>query len=507
MLNKKRIDFSQITKNIFYLDLLKTQINSYKNFLNLNRVNHKTEKLYKLFKLFFPIYNKYNKLKINFLKYYLSPPKYSVDQCRNYEITFGININIKLKITFYYKDKKINKIKKFYLCNCPYITNNGSFIFNGNERVVIYQLNRSPGLFLGSNYHYNGYKLYYVRIIPELGVWLEFQNDSKNFIYISIDKKKKILITTFLRALGYKTNEEIFEIFGLYKKIKLNKKNLKFLINRKYINNNKNKNIFPENTILDKNKIKLLIKKKIKYIYIKRLKFKKDINFLVNNIIKKDINKNYKDSITTLYKILKRSYPPNLKIAENFITYTFYNKKKYNLGKVGRYKLNIKLNLSFKNNKNYLTKLDIKKIIKNLIYLFNKKIKEDDIDNLENRQVKTVGDFLYNIFYIGLSRLHNIIKEKINIKENNVFNLNKLINSRILNSLLNTFFGTSPVCQYLDKTNPLSEMTHKRRVTLLGPGGLKKNRATFEARDVNNSHYGRLCPIETPEGPNIGLIY
>ncbi|WGH25172.1 MAG: DNA-directed RNA polymerase subunit beta, partial [Candidatus Shikimatogenerans bostrichidophilus] len=504
-----RIYISEIEKNVKYIDFLRIQIKSFKKFLDIECINRKKEGLYQIFKKFFPIYNKEKNFKIDFLKYYLDPPINSVYECIDKDLTYGINIYVKFKIFYYDKEKIIkNDIQSFYLCTCPYITNNGSFIFNGAERVVIYQLHRSPGIFFGKTYDYNGVKLYYARIIPMHGSWLEFVTDNNNIIYTYINKKKKIYITSFLRAIGYKTNEEILEIFGLYKKIKIKRKYIYKYIGRKNVKNiynKKKKNLLKANSILDKKKLKLLINNKINTIYVYSRSFNKYNFNIINNIFNKDRNKTYDETIIYFYKLFKTSYPPNIEIAKVFINRMFYDKKKYNLGLVCRYKLNIRFNIKIKDL--YLTKLDYKKILNYLLYLLNNKNILDDIDHLSNRQVKTVGDQLYNLFTIGISRIYSIIKEKINIKEYYKLNLKKLINSKLLNSILNSFFGTSQVSQFMDKTNPLSEMTHKRRITLLGPGGLNKSRASFEARDVNYSHYGRLCPIETPEGPNIGLIY
>ncbi|MDH3004398.1 MAG: DNA-directed RNA polymerase subunit beta [Candidatus Shikimatogenerans sp. JK-2022] len=504
MLNNNIKNFSKITRNIKYFDLLKLQNLYFKKFIDFNSNNKKKNTIYKILKNYFPIYNKKNKIKLKFLNYYVNIPKYTVKECIYKDITYNVNIEIKLKII--YKNK--NYINNFYLCSCPYMTNNGSFIINGNERVVIYQINRSPGVFLNSYYDYNGVKLFYIRIIPELGSWLEIVNDSNNLIYIYIDKKKKFLITTFLRSIGYKTDEEIIEIFNIYKLKKIKKKGIKKLIGYKNVKNiyKKKKIILKKNKILDKYDILLLINNKIKKLYVYKKNYNKYNLNIILKIFKKDINKNYKDSIFHFYKIFKNSYPRNEKIAEKLVYNLFFNKKKYNLGKLFRSKLNLKFKI--KNNlKYYLNKKDYKYIIKNFFLLLKNKILEDDIDNLSNRQVLTINNHLKNLFNLGLYRITNIIKEKNKFDINNKNFFLKLINSKILNSILNTFFCTSQVSQFLDKTNPLSEITHKRRLTLLGPGGLKKSRASFEARDVNNSHYGRLCPIETPEGPNIGLIY
>ncbi|MDH3005103.1 MAG: DNA-directed RNA polymerase subunit beta, partial [Candidatus Shikimatogenerans sp. JK-2022] len=397
MLNN-RINLSKIEKNVKYIDFLRIQIKSFKRFFNITNINKKKEGLYKIFQNYFPLLNKNKRFKLEFLKYYLEPPKNTVYECLENDLTYSINIYVKFKILYLDEYNYWQEIiKKFYLCTCPYITNNGSFIFNGAERVVIFQLNRSPGIYFGAYYDYSGIKLYYARVIPIYGSWLEFLIDNNNFIYVYIDKKKKINLISFLRAIGYKTNEEIIEILGLYKKIKIKKKYINNIIGLKNVNNilDKNNNILLKaNTILNNDDIELLINNKIKFIYVWK-KYKNNYLNFINNIFNKDKNKNYYESIINFYKLFKKYYPPNIKIAKKFINKLFFNKKKYNLGKVGRYKLNKKLNINIKNT--YLTKIDYKKIFKYLINLLNHKNIVDDIDNLSNRQVKTVGDQLYNI--------------------------------------------------------------------------------------------------------------
>ncbi|WOX79126.1 DNA-directed RNA polymerase subunit beta [Candidatus Shikimatogenerans bostrichidophilus] len=488
---KKKIYLTN--KKVNYPDFLLPQLQSFKKFINFysNNINNKKNYLYKVLKNIFPIYNKKNNIYLKFLNYYIEQPKYSINECIKYKLTYNISIYLKLKLTN--NNKSI--IEKVYLGTCPLITSKGSFIINGNERVIVFQIHRSPGLFIGNNS---------AKIIPKKGSWLEFNLNKNNILYLIIDKKNKIPLTTFLKAIGYKSEKKIMKIFNVIKKIKV-----KYSINAKnafdiIINN---KLLIKKYDIINNNNIKLLLNNNINKIYV----IKNNILFnIYYNTINKDLYNNKKDNVKYLYSILNNNLPPNYKIAKNFIYTKFFSKKKYNLGNIGRYKINKFFNI--KNNLKIVNKKDIKYIIKFLINSFIYKNYIDDNDSLSNRKIKHIGDQLYNLFYIGLTRLANIIKDKFNYhyKDKNLIKKltpNNLIHSKILSSLINNFFCTSQFSQYLEQSNPLSEITHKRRLTLLGPGGLIKDRASFEVRDVNYSHYGRLCPIETPEGPNIGLIY
>ncbi|WGH25723.1 MAG: DNA-directed RNA polymerase subunit beta [Candidatus Shikimatogenerans bostrichidophilus] len=506
-IKKKRINFSKIEKKIIYPDFLKHQIKSFNKFLNINCIKKKKLGLYKSFKENFPIKYKKKNFSLDFLNFYIEPPKISINNCIKQGKTYNVYIKVKLKLKYKYKKKKKIIINKFNLCSCPYMTPSGSFIFNGSERVVVFQLNRSYGVYFGNIKHYNN-KYYYAKVIPLKGVWIEFIIENNNILYTYINKKKKIPITIFLRSIGYYKMEDLMLIFNIVKKIKIKNNNINKIIGKVNVFKIKKKKkiIINKNEILNKKNIKKLIKYNIKYFYIYNKNIN-DIEFTIfNNTLKKDQTTNYKESILFFYKVLKNSYPPSEKKAKSIIKNIFFSNKQYYLGKVGRYKINQKLNINISYDLMYLTKIDIIKIIKKLINISNYKKETDDIDNLSNRQVKTIGDQLYKLFNLGLLRISRLIKEKINIKDNKKFTLMNLINTKILSSIINSFFGTSQLSQFMDKTNPLSEITHKRRVTLLGPGGIVKTRATFEARDVNISHYGRLCPIETPEGPNIGLI-
>ncbi|WGH27113.1 MAG: DNA-directed RNA polymerase subunit beta [Candidatus Shikimatogenerans bostrichidophilus] len=510
MYRNTRINFSKKEYKIKYPNLLKLQIKFFNKFFSLKTINKKKKKIFKIFKNIFPIYNKKKNIKLTFLNYYIDPPKYTIEECKKKGLTYNVSIKIKLKLKNYKKKKSI--IQKVFLGNCPYMTNNASFIFNGAERVIVYQLHRSPGIFFSYFSNLNGVKLYYARIIPLKGSWIEFITDINNVIYICIDRKKKIPLIVFLRAIGYKKDKDIMFILNLYKKYKINKNNIYNIKNKKSIFDIKTSNkkiLIKKDKIIDKEKINLLLNNNIKYIYIKKKLKKNSIKYnIINNILNKDYIKSYTKCLFYVYKKLKNIYPPDKKTAQKIIKKLFFSKKKYNLGKIGRYKINIRLKTNISYKIKVLTKKDIKNIIIYLIKLINSKKEVDDIDHLSNRKIKTVGDQLYQIFNIGLLRMSKIIKEKINIinkKKKNIYPID-LINSKILTSIINSFFGTSQLSQFMDKTNPLSEITHKRRLTLLGPGGLIRERASFEARDVNYSHYGRLCPIETPEGPNIGLI-
>ncbi|WOX79257.1 DNA-directed RNA polymerase subunit beta [Candidatus Shikimatogenerans bostrichidophilus] len=495
---KKKIYFTN--KKINYPDFLLPQLQSFKNFINFNYINSKKNILYKILKKFFPIYNKKNNIYLKLLNYYIEQPKYSINECIKYKFTYNISIILKLKLII--NNKSI--INKVFLCTCPLITSKGSFIINGNERVIVFQIHRSPGLFFGNNND----KSCYAKIIPKKGSWLEFNLNKNKILYLIIDKKKKITFTTFLKAIGYNTEKKIMKFLNVIKKIyvknSINKKNaFDIIINNKILIKNNNR-------INNKN-INLLLNNNINKIYVIQ-------NEIVYNIyyytIKKDLYKNKKNNVKYIYSLLNNNWPPNYKIAKKYFINKFFSKKNYNLGKIGRYKINKKLNINNNYNLKTLNDIDIKLIIKYLINYFFYNSDIDDNDSLSNRTIKTIGDQLYNLFNIGLTRLANIIKEKFyysdtNSNTNNKLTPKKLINSKILSSLINNFFFTSQFSQYLDQTNPLAEITHKRRLTLLGPGGLGliKDRASFEVRDVNYSHYGRLCPIETPEGPNIGLIY
>ncbi|WOX79391.1 DNA-directed RNA polymerase subunit beta [Candidatus Shikimatogenerans bostrichidophilus] len=485
---KKKIYFTK--ENINFPDFLLPQLKSFNNFINLN--NYKKYSLYKILNNIFPIYNKKKNISLKLLNYYIEQPKYSINECIKYKLTYNISLILKLKLS--YKNKSI--IEKVYLGTCPLITSKGSFIINGNERVIVFQIHRSPGLFFGIYKE----KSYYAKIIPKKGSWLEFNLNKNNILYLIIDKKKKIPLTIFLKAIGYKSEKKLMKIFNVIKKIEvinsINTKNAFDIIKN-------NKILIKKNNIINFNNIKLLLKNNINKIYI--IKNFIEYNIYINTI-KKDLYKTHKLSLNYIYYLFNNNLPPNYNIAKNFIYNKFFSKKNYNLGKIGRYRLNNKLNINNNSNLKTINYIDIKFIIKNLINFFISKNDIDDIDSLSNRKIKTIGDHLYSLFNIGFKRLANIIKDKLN---SNLKNLTpkKLINSKILSSLINSFFCTSPFSQYLDQTNPLSEITHKRRLTLLGPGGLIKDRASFEVRDVNYSHYGRLCPIETPEGPNIGLIY
>ncbi|MDH3003690.1 MAG: DNA-directed RNA polymerase subunit beta, partial [Candidatus Shikimatogenerans sp. JK-2022] len=504
-----RINFSKIDNKIKYPNLLKLQIKFFNKFFNIKTIKKKKKNFFKILKNVFPIYNKNKLFKLSLLNYYIEPPKNNINECLMNNLTYNISIKLKLKLKNYNNNKFC--IQKIFLGNCPYMTNNGSFILNGAERAIVYQLQRTPGIFFSNFYNFNNIKLYYARIIPLKGSWIEIIIDINNRIYICIDRKKKIPLLLFIKAIGFNKKKDIKYILDLYDKIKLKKKNYLKIKNRiNTLDIKKNKHIIiKKNILIKKKEFYKLLKYNIKYVYVKNIYKKNTIKYkIINNTINKNYIKSYNKSLLYLYKRLKNIESPNIKIAKKFIFKLFYNKKKYNLGKIGRYKINKKLNIYIKSKIKFLTKHDYKYIIKYLIDILNTKKNIDDVDHLSNKKVKTINDQLYQLFNIGLSRMSKIIKEKINViyKKKKNIKPSDLINSKILTSIINSFFGTSQLSQFMDKTNPLSDITHKRRLTLLGPGGLIRERASFEARDVNYSYYGKLCPIETPEGPNIGLI-
>ncbi|BDT61527.1 MAG: hypothetical protein RDO_0550 [Flavobacteriales endosymbiont of Rhyzopertha dominica] len=501
----KIIEFKNFKYKIKYQDFLKYQIKSFKKIFNLKTLNKKKTILFKILKKYFNIKNK--NITIKFKNYYLIPPKYNIKECLYYKLTYNININIKLEIKIKINNKYKKIIKNIYLFSCPFITNTANFIFNGIERVVIFQLIKSPGILFNKiiNTKLNN-TLYIAKIIPKKGSWIEVIIDNNYNLYILLNKTKKIPINIFLNSIWFKNNKNIIKLFNNYKKVKVNINNLLYKINLFDIIIN-NKIILNKYKIINKKIIKILIKNKINYIYIFKNINNISYNIIINNF--KNTNISYKKNLIIFYKIIKNVYIKNYKIVKKFIIKKFFNKKEYDLGKIGRYKLNTKLKIKLSHKIFYITKTDIIHIINKLInFINNNNIINDSLYNLSNRIVIGVGDQIYNILNKGLLKIHYIIKEKIKFKNNETIKLNNkiFINSKILNTLINTFFGTSQFSQYMEQINPLSEITHKRRITLLGPGGITKNKTNFETRDINYSFYGKICPIETPEGPNIGLI-
>ena len=526
----QRISFSS-TKNVFeYPDFLEIQIKSFHDFFQLNtapedRVN---EKLWQVFAENFPITDTRNNFVLEFIDYSVDPPRYSIDECIERGLTYSVPVKAKLKL--YCTDPEHEDfdtvVQDVYLGTIPYMTERGSFVINGAERVVVSQLHRSPGVFFGQSMHANGTKLYSARIIPFKGSWIEFATDINNVMFAYIDRKKKLPVTTLLRAIGYESDKDILEIFGLADEIKVSKSGLKKVIGRKLaarvlkswvedfvdedtgevVSIERNEVIIDRETILEPEHIEEILDSGAKTILL----HKEDQNLqdfaIIYNTLQKDPSNSEKEAVLHIYRQLRNSEPPDEATAREVIQNLFFSDKRYDLGEVGRYRINKKLNLHSEMDVRVLTNEDMIEIIKYLIKLINAKTDVDDIDHLSNRRVRTVGEQIYNQFGVGLARMARTIRERMNVRDNEVFTPIDLINSKTLSSVINSFFGTNALSQFMDQTNPLAEMTHKRRMSALGPGGLSRERAGFEVRDVHFTHYGRLCPIETPEGPNIGLI-
>jgi len=526
----ERINFAH-TQHPEYPDFLEIQLKSFQDFFQLETTpeNRKNEGLFKVFSENFPITDTRNQFVLEFIDYFVDPPKYSLKECLERGLTYSVPFKAKLKL--YCTDEEHEDFKTIiqdvYLGQIPYITEKGTFIINGIERVVVSQLHRSPGVFFGHSRHANGSILYSARIIPFRGSWMEFATDINNVMYAYIDRKKKVPVTTLLRAIGYESDKQILDVFNLADEHKVNKTNLKKLTGRvlaarvvkswiedfvdedtgELVSIGRTEVILERETVLKKEHIPLIIESGVETILLHR----EDINIsdflIIFNTLQKDPANSEKEAIEYIYQQIRNAEPPDEETARGVIDKLFFSDKRYDLGDVGRYRINRKLNRENSNiQSKVLTKDDIIEIIKYLIELINNKTEVDDIDHLSNRRVRTVGEQLYTQFGIGLSRMSRTIRERMNVRDNEVFTPMDLINAKTLSSVINTFFGTNPLSQYMDQTNPLSEVTHKRRISALGPGGLTRERAGFEVRDVHYTHYGRLCTIETPEGPNIGLI-
>ncbi len=526
---KKRITFASVAKQVEYPDFLDIQIKSFKEFFQLDAKpeDRKNEGLFKAFTENFPISDARNSFVLEFKGYSIDSPRYSIEECIERGLTYSVPLKAKLKL--YCTDPEHEDFETVYqdvyLGTCPYMTPSGSFIFNGSERVIVSQLHRSPGVFFGQSHHANGTKLYSARIIPFKGSWIEFATDINNVMYAYIDRKKKLPMTTLLRAIGYERDKDILEIFDLSEETKI-KGNENNIINRtlaarvlkiwhedfvdedtgEVLSVEKNEILIERDILLKEEHIDLLINHEIKTVLLhKKGERKKDYS-IIYNTLHKDPTNSEKEAVEYIYRQLRNTEPPDEETARGVIDKLFFSDARYSLGPVGRYRLNKRLGLNIDPNYLVLTKEDIIAIIEHLNALFNSKREVDDIDHLSNRRVRTVGEQLYTQFSIGLARMARTIRERMNVRDNEVFMPVDLINAKTLSSVINTFFGTNQLSQFMDQTNPLSEITHKRRLSALGPGGLSRERAGFEVRDVNYSHYGRLCPIETPEGPNIGLI-
>jgi DNA-directed RNA polymerase subunit beta len=526
----QRISFSSNKNQLEYPDFLEVQLKSFRDFFQLETTpeNRKREGLFQVFQENFPISDTRNNFVLEFLDYYVDPPRYSIDECIERGLTYSVPLKAKLKL--YCTDPEHEDfdtvIQDVYLGTVPYMTARGVFIVNGAERVVVSQLHRSPGVFFGQSLHANGTKLYSARIIPFKGSWIEFATDINNVMYAYIDRKKKLPVTTLLRAIGYESDKDILEIFDLADEIKVSKTALKKLVGHRLaarvlktwtedfvdedtgevVSIERNEVIIDRETVLENEHIDLIVDSGTKTILLHK-ETANMIDFaIIYNTLQKDPCNSEKEAVLHIYRQLRNSEPPDEATARDVIDKLFFSDKRYDLGEVGRYRINKKLNLDTANDTKVLTKQDIIAIIKYLIELINSKSDVDDIDHLSNRRVRTVGEQLMNQFSVGLARMARTIRERMNVRDNEVFTPIDLINSKTLSSVINSFFGTNQLSQFMDQTNPLSEMTHKRRLSALGPGGLSRERAGFEVRDVHYTHYGRLCPIETPEGPNIGLI-
>ena len=528
--NNQRITFATSKALLDYPDFLEVQLKSFRDFFQLETTaeNRKNEGLYKVFQEVFPITDTRNNFVLEFIDYFIDPPRYTMDECLDMGLTYNVPLKAKLKL--YCTDEEHEDfdtvISDVYLGAIPYMTPRGTFIINGSERIVVSQLHRSPGVFFGQSMHANGTKLYSARIIPFKGSWIEFATDINNVMYAYIDRKKKLPVTTLLRAIGFESDKAILDIFDLAEEVKVNKTNLKKYIGRRlaarvlktwnedfvdedtgevvYIE--RNMVIVDRETVLEERHIDDILDSGVESILIHKEDAYTADYAIIYNTLQKDQTNSEKEAIFYTYRQLRNSEPPDEATARDVIDKLFFSDKRYDLGQVGRYRLNRKLNLSTDPNVRILTKEDIIEIIRYLIQLINSKATVDDIDHLSNRRIRTVGEQLANQFSVGLARMARTIRERMNVRDNEVFTPVDLINAKSLSSVINSFFATSQLSQFMDQTNPLAEMTHKRRLSALGPGGLSRDRAGFEVRDVHYTHYGRLCPIETPEGPNIGLI-
>ncbi len=528
--DNKRISFATVKNPLPYPDFLEVQLKSFRDFLQLDTPPEKrnNEGLYKVFAENFPIADTRNNFVLEFLDYYIDPPRYTIEECLERGLTYSVPLKAKLKLYCTDPDHEdfATEIQDVYLGQIPYMTEKGTFVINGAERVVVSQLHRSPGVFFGQSTHANGTKLYSARIIPFRGSWIEFATDINNVMYAYIDRKKKLPVTTLLRAVGLESDKDIIEIFGLAEEVKVNKTNLKKAIGRKLaarvlktwiedfvdedtgevVSIERNDVIIDRETVLDEDNIQEILESGVGTILLHKDNATSSDYSIIFNTLQKDPTNSEKEAVQFIYRQLRNAEPPDDASAREVITNLFFSDKRYDLGEVGRYRINKKLDLSTSMDVKVLTKEDIIAIIKYLIELINSKTDVDDIDHLSNRRVRTVGEQLYNQFGVGLARMSRTIRERMNVRDNEVFTPIDLINAKTISSVINTFFGTNALSQFMDQTNPLAEITHKRRLSALGPGGLSRERAGFEVRDVHYTHYGRLCPIETPEGPNIGLI-
>jgi len=530
-IRNERVNFATSKKVIDYPDFLDVQLQSFMEFFQLETTsdNRHQEGLFKVFSENFPISDSRNIFVLEFLDYFIDPPRYDIQECIERGLTYSVPLKAKLRLSCNDEEHEDFEtiVQDVYLGTIPYMTPKGTFVINGAERVIVSQLHRSPGVFFGQSRHTNGTKLYSARVIPFKGSWIEFATDVNNVMYAYIDRKKKFPVTTLLRAIGYDSDKDILELFELADEVKVSKSGLKKLLGRKLaarvlkkwvedfvdedtgevVSIDRNEIILERETVLEDDHIDMIIDSGAKTIILSKEDSASNADYsIIYNTLQKDTSNSEKEAVEHIYRQLRNAEPPDEETARGIIDRLFFSDKRYDLGDVGRYRINRKLKLDTPDEIKVLTKQDIIAIVKYLINLINSKAEVDDIDHLSNRRVRTVGEQLYAQFGVGLSRMARTIRERMNIRDNEVFTPTDLINARTLSSVINSFFGTNQLSQFMDQTNPLAEITHKRRLSALGPGGLSRERAGFEVRDVHYTHYGRLCTIETPEGPNIGLI-
>jgi DNA-directed RNA polymerase subunit beta len=528
--NNNRFSFASSKLSAEYPDFLDIQIKSFQDFFQLETksAERAEEGLFNTFKENFPITDTRNQFVLEFLDYFVDPPRYSIQECIERGLTYSVPLKARLKLfcTDPEHEDFETIVQDVFLGTIPYMTPSGTFIINGAERIVVSQLHRSPGVFFGQSFHANGTKLYSARVIPFKGSWIEFATDINNVMYAYIDRKKKLPVTTLFRAIGYESDKDILEIFDLAEEFKVTKTGIKKSIGRKLaarvlntwhedfvdedtgevVSIERNEIVIDRDTIIEKDHVKQIVETGVKTILLHKVDAHMSDYAIIHNTLQKDPTNTEKEAVEHIYRQLRNAEPPDEETARGIIDKLFFSDQRYNLGEVGRYRMNKKLGNDIELDKQVLTKQDIITIIKYLIELVNSKAEIDDIDHLSNRRVRTVGEQLSTQFGVGLARMARTIRERMNVRDNEVFTPIDLINAKTLSSVINTFFGTNQLSQFMDQTNPLAEITHKRRLSALGPGGLSRERAGFEVRDVHYTHYGRLCPIETPEGPNIGLI-
>ena len=528
--NPKRINFASSSHRVSYPDFLDIQLKSFQEFFQLETTyeNRTNEGLFKVFSENFPITDTRNQFVLEFLDYFIDPPRYTIPECIDRGLTYAVPLKAVMKL--YCTDPEHEDfetiVQEVYLGTIPYMTPKGSFIINGAERVVVSQLHRSPGVFFSQSRHANGTKLYSARVIPFKGSWIEFATDINSVMYAYIDRKKKLPVTTLFRAIGYESDKDILEIFDLADEVKATKANLKKVVGRKLaarvlkswvedfvdedtgevVSIERNEVLIDRETIIEEEHVEMIIDAGVKTVILHKENINSADFAIIYNTLQKDTSNSEKEAVEHIYRQLRNAEPPDEETARGVIDKLFFSEQRYDLGEVGRYRINKKLSLEEDQSQRVLTKNDIISIVKYLIELINSKTDVDDIDHLSNRRVRTVGEQLYSQFGVGLARMARTIRERMNVRDNEVFTPIDLINAKTLSSVINSFFGTNQLSQFMDQTNPLAEVTHKRRLSALGPGGLSRERAGFEVRDVHYTHYGRLCTIETPEGPNIGLI-